>query len=632
MASQFTSAKDTNLAFAVKEFSIGFDKEDWNNNLNVDFEETPCVILAGRNSGGKTVSMRSLEKFCNLLQDPSEYREVTFASFAESVGLKNLKVRFEYQWLNFNPKKSNMYLDMKESTRVFWLGMKGTWVPDIESENTFYELPDIDWTTYSQRLGAEVSGETITNLSVTGFVSVEYEIQCKASSALAEFTIKELKDKLRSRGLAVSGTKSDLISRLEDFDERFRRDNFTYEIRRRDGVRVESTCIPVNKTLERSFSEIIKEDWRPWGKGQGYSRLESFGPSETKTRRDLTPLWVERLEKSTGIVIDYVEDLMVAGEEYNFQNPEEMLRFSIIGPTFQEVSEAYDVSISDKNRLKKRFVEWDEKSDNFLGKIFSQTFDQKYEICKQVFPKFFDNQAIRGNWGVKKEEDIPKLTPTQQSEILTDLCRLLGLLDSESELEAPESASLSGDENRVNVAGRGDFLRLTATMMALHHYINIEDPEQGNFTPEHYGSYDLDDEIESGREMVRLLRNDLKGNLPRNLERQAITASSDFGLWLAATEDKTSGRDIRKWLNSAHLSSGRQRFLSLFMALLDLPADAVVMIDEPELSLHIDWQEELIQDFSERLPDLKFVWATHSPSIALHHTEKIHNVPPRDET
>ena len=142
-----------------------------------------------------------------------------------------------------------------------------------------------------------------------------------------------------------------------------------------------------------------------------------------------------------------------------------------------------------------------------------------------------------------KEEDIPKLTPTQQRDILTDLCRLLGLLDSESELEAPESASLSKDGNRLNVAGRGDFLRLTATMMALHHYIDIEDPEQGNFTPEHYGSYDLDDEIESGREMVRLLRNDLKGNLPRNLERQAITASSDFGLWLAATEDKTSGRD-----------------------------------------------------------------------------------------
>ena len=87
------------------------------------------------------MSMRSLEKFCNLLKDPSEYREVTFASFAESVSLKNLKVRFEYQWLNFNPKKSNMYLDIKESTRVFWLGMRGTWLRDIESENTFYEIP-----------------------------------------------------------------------------------------------------------------------------------------------------------------------------------------------------------------------------------------------------------------------------------------------------------------------------------------------------------------------------------------------------------------------------------------------------------------------------------------------------------
>ena len=134
------------------------------------------------------MSMRSLEKFCDLLKDPSEYREVTFASFAESVGLKNLKVRFEYQWLNYNSKISNaVILDAGKSTRVFWLGMKGTWLRDIESENTFYEIPDIDWTTYSQRLGAEVSAETIKKLSVTGFVSVEYEIHCKSISALAEF-------------------------------------------------------------------------------------------------------------------------------------------------------------------------------------------------------------------------------------------------------------------------------------------------------------------------------------------------------------------------------------------------------------------------------------------------------------
>ena len=190
-----------------------------------------------------------------------------------------------------------------------------------------------------------------------------------------------------------------------------------------------------------------------------------------------------------------------------------------------------------QEQVEEKIIEWDEKSDNFLGES-SQILSTKNTRYANRYSLSSSIIRLSKGIGSTKEEDIPKLDP--KSTDISLIYEAAGPIGPRIRTRSARISQFIKDGNRLNVAGRGDFLRLTATMMALHHYIDIEDPEQGNFTPEHYGSYDLDDEIESGREMVRLLRNDLKGNLPRKLERQAITASSDFGLWLAATEDKTS--------------------------------------------------------------------------------------------
>jgi len=68
----------------------------------------------------------------------------------------------------------------------------------------------------------------------------------------------------------------------------------------------------------------------------------------------------------------------------------------------------------------------------------------------------------------------------------------------------------------------------------------------------------------------------------------------------------------------AGLSSGEQHQLLLFYELLfRIPQDAVVMIDEPELSLHIAWQREFLADVRSIAVDKGFhvLIATHSYSI-----------------
>jgi len=72
-------------------------------------------------------------------------------------------------------------------------------------------------------------------------------------------------------------------------------------------------------------------------------------------------------------------------------------------------------------------------------------------------------------------------------------------------------------------------------------------------------------------------------------------------------------------LSLSCLSSGEQHELVLMHELLfDAEPGSLVLIDEPELSLHVDWQQALVGDLTEiaRLADLRFVLATHSPYIA----------------
>ena len=66
------------------------------------------------------------------------------------------------------------------------------------------------------------------------------------------------------------------------------------------------------------------------------------------------------------------------------------------------------------------------------------------------------------------------------------------------------------------------------------------------------------------------------------------------------------------------LSSGEQHELVLLYDLLfDIAPNSLILIDEPELSLHVAWQEDLVSDLNEmaRLSDFCVLLATHSPQI-----------------
>lgn len=68
------------------------------------------------------------------------------------------------------------------------------------------------------------------------------------------------------------------------------------------------------------------------------------------------------------------------------------------------------------------------------------------------------------------------------------------------------------------------------------------------------------------------------------------------------------------------LSSGERQVLTmLFCATHMSPADGTMLIDEPEISLHIDWQRIIVSEIMAQAGDRQIIVCTHAPDVVSEH-------------
>lgn len=65
------------------------------------------------------------------------------------------------------------------------------------------------------------------------------------------------------------------------------------------------------------------------------------------------------------------------------------------------------------------------------------------------------------------------------------------------------------------------------------------------------------------------------------------------------------------------LSSGEQLAVALFVAVAVRPEASVLILDEPEISLSIEWQKTLIENLLLLNRNMQIIIATHSPAIIM---------------
>lgn len=82
------------------------------------------------------------------------------------------------------------------------------------------------------------------------------------------------------------------------------------------------------------------------------------------------------------------------------------------------------------------------------------------------------------------------------------------------------------------------------------------------------------------------------------------------------------------WSSIQVMSSGERQLLTMLYAVNRMGGNAAVLIDEPELSLHIDWQEDLLVKMIEQLGSRQIIVCTHSPAIAADFDDRMIEVKP----
>ena len=101
---------------------------DWPERVDVNLQETPCAILTGLNASGKTLTMRALADFCDLLIDYNQGKFQRFEEMAILAGIESIRVRFEYEWYNDHNPNTPGY----DNSKLPWFGW-GEW----EEEGVF---------------------------------------------------------------------------------------------------------------------------------------------------------------------------------------------------------------------------------------------------------------------------------------------------------------------------------------------------------------------------------------------------------------------------------------------------------------------------------------------------------------
>jgi predicted ATPase len=92
----------------------------------------------------------------------------------------------------------------------------------------------------------------------------------------------------------------------------------------------------------------------------------------------------------------------------------------------------------------------------------------------------------------------------------------------------------------------------------------------------------------------------------------------ETGKKIVRTENEIRFSQIGETLVPYQLSSGEKQMLAILLTVLvEDQQPYVLFMDEPEVSLHIEWQKRLIDLIVELNPNVQIILTTHSPAVIM---------------
>lgn len=207
-----------------------------------------------------------------------------------------------------------------------------------------------------------------------------------------------------------------------------------------------------------------------------------------------------------------------------------------------------------------------------LRNNLNQALAQNSRIT-QTLDRSFPRRILESRPPSQADDELIRQRYTEQNALRTRLARI-GLIGSESDFPLPDKV-LERWQREV-----------------LSTYLNDTDQKLATFS-DILAKVTLLEEIVNSRFL-----------------RKKISVNTEDGLTIRTHAGQHMGPE--------DLSSGEQHELILIYDLLfNVKENALVLIDEPEISLHVVWQQRFLADLSRiaQLSSLRFIVATHSPQI-----------------
>jgi hypothetical protein len=541
----------TTFVFNLSQFS--FKRHEWEQHLIVDIGDVRCAVLTGLNAGGKTLVMKSIEKFCDTVVNPDGRKLRSLHQFVREADIESIKARFEYGFLD----SRKVTLGLEEASEIPWIRIDDEKYYDSETMADFLNFDSKD----ASKVGLNL---------LTGSVIVDLELE----NSQPRFDPNSI---LR-RPVPVNA-----------------------EIRRRDGIRLSVVGSLEDDGPKRENDCTIWGEWESQEPGirKSLSGLRSFGPREGDG-----DAWKSEVRELTGL--NFMEGhapYVFAEENYRYYDPDRMIRFDVNLPVLHSISDAYSITGETIEEIQEGLGDlYDSYADftELLGDFFVEIWEQKYRGSNW-------ERGIVKEYNNNKVNDDPDYEEASEDEII----RVLSIGTNRGNVTSPDFPLSSLDH----------YKRLMSIFFTQLTFLDFQEMI-GWVTPENYQRFLISDNEPSLAPIPTQLGRDssLKS------KKYAIAQDPALGVWLAM---KTFFDEPLETIEKP--SSGQTRLLSLFSALSEMKPGSTIMIDEPELSLHINWQERLISTLISSLPHLQVILATHSPHVIIDHTERIYDVPPRDE-
>ena len=83
------------------------------------------------------------------------------------------------------------------------------------------------------------------------------------------------------------------------------------------------------------------------------------------------------------------------------------------------------------------------------------------------------------------------------------------------------------------------------------------------------------------------------------------------------------GENSRPMSMSQSLSSGERQIVTLIYATTRMSQQDVVLVDEPEISLNVDWQRKLLPEMVRQMPSKQLIVCTHSPIVGAKYRDRM---------